>query len=310
MLYVWDIVGHHNQLSNLENEIKTGNIAHAYLFSGPVQTGKFRIARKFAAILQCPNNYCGTCPTCIQIQKKVHSDTMVMNDNGESIKIDDIRNLIRKTNLTHQGLQRIIIMENIERMPSEAQNSFLKTLEEPPSKTIFIMTTNQIDEILPTIQSRVRHYHFPTVPYATLKKYLKENFSQSNNLDEILSIAQGRPGLAINMIQDSSELSAQRELYVRIESFLKNNNLANKFVFVEEIAKDPEKIDLFIDACMRYLRKLLFDYMQPEEHSLQTRFSLEKLVNLFEYLEKTRYLLRRNVNKRLLLENLLIQTEV
>lgn len=309
MLYKWNIVGHQQQLLRLEKEIKEQNLAHAYLFSGPMQDGKFSIAKTFANILQCPNDFCKTCKDCKLIKAGAHPDTIIMEDNGESIKIDEVRELIRKTNLTNQGQYRIVVIENVERMPVEAQNSFLKTLEEPPGKTIFVLTTSKINQVLLTIQSRARHYHFSTVDDNLLKEYLKENFGERPEIEEVVNMAQGRPGLAITLIKDPEALNHQKSLYNRIETFLKKNDLAQKFLFIETIEKNPQEVELFLDAFMRYLRKLIFEYMQNPSHTLSNRFTLKDIMNLFEVLEKTRYFIGRNVNKKLALENLLIQTE-
>jgi len=309
MIYKWDIVGHQQQLLRLEKEIKEQKLTHAYLFSGPEQDGKFSIAKIFANILQCQNDLCRTCKDCKLIQAGTHPDTIIMEDNGDAIKIDDVRELIRKTNLTSQGLYRIIVIENIERMPVEAQNSFLKTLEEPPGKTIFIITTSHIDEVLLTIQSRVRHYNFSTIDDSVLKDYLKKTFGERNEMDEVINMAQGRPGLAIDLIKNSDTFSHQKNLYNQIETFLRKNDLAQKFSFIENIEKDHKQVELFLDAFTRYLRKLIFEYQQMPKHPLSNRFTLRDIVNLFEVLEKTRYLINRNVNKKLALENLLIQTE-
>ena len=309
MLYKWDIVGHQQQISRLEREIKDQNLTHAYLFSGPDQDGKFSIAKTFANILQCPNDFCRKCKDCQLIKAGSHPDTIVMEDNGESIKIDEVRELIRKTNLTHQGRYRIIVIENVERMPIEAQNSFLKTLEEPPGNTIFLLTTSKIDRVLLTIQSRVRHYQFSTVDDNILKEYLKKNFGERPEIEEVVNMAQGRPGLAITLIKDSEAFNHQKGLYNQIENFLKKNDLAQKILFVESIEKDPQEVELFLDAFMRYLRKLIFEYRQNPSHPLSSRFTQRDVVNLFEVLEKTRYFIGRNVNKKLALENLLIQTE-
>ena len=188
MLYKWDIIGHNKQLEQLEKEIAKNNISHAYLFSGPKDVGSFRIVRMFANILQCPNNFCRTCKDCKLMQKDSHPDVIVLRDNGETIKIDDVRNLIHKTNLTCQGRYRIVLIENIERMPIEAQNSFLKTLEEPPGKTIFIMTSVQVNQVLPTIKSRVRRYFLFNVEDSLLKNSLREQFGENPNMEEILQI--------------------------------------------------------------------------------------------------------------------------
>ncbi len=293
MAYKWDTVGHEKQIAQLEAEIAANKLTHAYLFSGAKQTGKFRLAKKFGEIIGGED-----------------ADTIMMNDEGQTLKIDEVRELVRKTNLTTGGGKRIVLIQNIERMPIEAQNSFLKTLEEPAGDTIFIMTTNFISKVLPTIQSRVRNYHFPSVSNAKLKSYLVEKYGEKSQIDEIVSIAQGQPGLAIDLMEDSAKLAAMREVYVQVESFLKSNDLSRKFAFIEQISADAEESDQFIEAFTRYLRTVLYEYVQEEDHPMKKRFSLEDIVNLFESLDQSRYLMQRNVNKKLVLENLLIKTEV
>lgn len=314
MLYKWDIVGHDQQLQQLEQEIQSGNISHAYLFSGPKDVGKFRVAKVFAMILQCPNNFCRRCKDCQMLQNGTHPDTILMPDTGETISIDEVRELIRKTNLTSQYKHRLIVIENIERMPIEAQNSFLKTLEEPPGDTIFLMTTTRINQVLPTILSRVRTYEFSNVDDEVLEGYLKEKFGDLQGLPEILEIAQGRPGFAIHLMKDPTALAEQRGLFLQIDSFLKKNALAEKFQFVDTLVKDDDdddgkKLNLFFDTFSRYLRKLAFDYLRNPHHPLKPRFTLHEIVNLFESLEKTRYLIDRNANRKLAIENLFLETE-
>jgi len=311
MDFSWDIVGHQAQIQNLEKEIRDGNIAHAYLFSGPKQCGKFRVARQFAQILQCPNNFCRSCKDCQMIAAGTHPDTVFMKDeNGDSIKIEEMRELIRKTHLTHSGRYRIVAIENIERMPHEAQNSFLKTLEEPPQGTIFLLTTNHIDQVLLTIQSRVRQISFSTVDDTALKGYLIREFGEKPEMDEAVNMAQGRPGLAITLIQNPVAFDRHRGLYRQIDTFLRRNDIPQKFQFIEEIEKDEHEVELFLDSFARYLRKLVFEYMRTKSHPLSSRFTLRDLTNLFEFLEKTRYLIDRNVNKKLALENLMLLTEI
>jgi DNA polymerase III subunit delta' len=309
MDFQWDIVGHRQQILSLEKDLREGNVAHAYLFSGPKQSGKFRVARTFAGILQCPNHYCKICKDCQSVVAGAHPDTLFMKDDGESIKIEEVRELVRKTHLTRQGRYRVIAIENVERMPTEAQNSFLKTLEEPPEGTLFLLTTNHIDQVLLTIQSRVRHVPFSTVDEAVLTEYLVREFGERPEMAEAVNMAQGRPGLAISLIRNPAVFDRHKGLYSQIEHFLKRNDLVQKFQFVEAVEKDDQEIELFLDAFTRYLRKLAFDYLKNPAHPLSGRFTLRNLVNLFEFLEKTRYLIDRNVNKKLALENLMLLTE-
>lgn len=313
MTYDWDIIGHEPALARLEQEILTGNIAHASLFIGPAQTGKFRIARTFAAILQCPKGFCKVCKSCRGVFAGTHPDTVLFKDDGESLKIDAVREMIGKANLTAQSPYRIFAIENIERMPIEAQNSFLKTLEEPPGKALFLLTTSRVNEVLPTILSRVRQHYFSNVGEETLRQALLKQFGGHADIAEVINIAQGRPGLAIRLMGDPEALARQRAIYRTIERFLKTDQLVSKFLFAEELTgekADPAELEFFFDAFTRYLRKLLFDYTEAgTAHPLYERFRLSELPDLFESLEKTRYFIGRNANKKLALENFLLQTE-
>ena len=307
--YPWDIIGHDKQLLALEKEITANQLAHAYLFHGPKDTGKFTVASVLAKILLCPNNLCHQCRNCQLVKAGSHPDLILMADNGESIKIDDVRTLIHKTNLTSQGGVRIVLIETLERMPIEAQNSFLKTLEEPPGKTIFLMTATQTKKILPTILSRVRQQGFSLVDDDTMRKELAFRFKTHSDFEEVLQMAQGRPGLAIKLLSEPPALSAYKGVYNQIDQMLKNNDLTGKFAYAEDLDGDADKLELFFDVFSQILRKSAHDFLLADRSQLSPRYDLAGLTQLFEQLTKTRYLIDRNANKKLALENFLLSTE-
>ena len=172
-------------------------------------------------------------------------------------------------------------------MPTEAQNAFLKTLEEPAGDTIFLLTATGIGEVLDTIKSRTRQVAFFGVTDDVLRKALHERFGLVNELDEVIQIAQGRPGLATRLLENGPLLMEYRRMYSRIDFFLSGNGLSEKFRFVEELDADPEKIPFFFDTSFRYLRRLLHDGVRGGGVG---RFGLRGIFDLFESLTKTRYL--------------------
>lgn len=309
MLYPWDIIGHERQLLTLETEIAKGQLPHAYLFHGPRDTGKLSIALTLAKILLCPNNLCHQCAACQQIKAGTHPDLIVMRDDGTSIGIDEVRALIHKTNLTSQGDRRIVLIEGVERMPVEAQNSFLKTLEEPPGNTLFLMTSTHIKRILPTILSRVRQMSFSLVDDELLRQKLSLRFKEIGDLEEVLQMAQGRPGLAIRLLSEPPTLLAYKEVYNRVEQILKSNDLIGKFSYTELLDEDKGQMDLFFDMFCQVIRKSAYDFVALGDSSISSRYNLRSIVHLFEHLLKTRYLIDRNANKKLALENFFLMTE-
>ncbi|MBN2306950.1 DNA polymerase III subunit [Candidatus Peregrinibacteria bacterium] len=307
--YPWDIIGHDRQLLVLEKEIAEDKLTHAYLFHGPKDTGKFTVASVLAKILLCPNNLCHQCRDCRLVKAGSHPDLIQMLDKGESIKIDDVRALVKKTNLTSQGKRRIVLIENLERMPLEAQNSFLKTLEEPAGETIFLMTSTQLKKIVPTILSRVRQMEFSLVPDDLMRKELRGRFKDHTDFEEVLQMAQGRPGLAIRLLSEPPALAAYKRIYNQIDLMLKQNDLTGKFSYVEDLEGDAEQLDLFFDIFCQILRKSAHDFLMTGKSQLSPRYNLVSVTQLFEQLIKTRYLIDRNANKKLALENFLLSTE-
>ena len=305
-------MGHEKVLLGLERSIEEDSLSHAYLFHGPSDVGKRHVAQLFAKILLCENNFCHECSDCRALDSGVHPDFVQLMDGGESLKIGAVRQLIHTVSQTSQGKRRVVLVENIERMPREAQNAFLKTLEEPPGETIFLLTASHPEKVLPTILSRVRLLEFGHVSELDLSAYLLSQFEALERpvLEQVLEIAQGRPGLAIRLTENPLELARYRELFYTIEGFLDHNDLLEKFKYVEAIEKDPEALEYFFEVTALVLRKRMYAEVHLSEKNIKKRFSLPQITDLFEKLLETRYLIQRNVNKKLALENFFLCTEV
>jgi len=312
MIYSWNIIGHEAQCLSLEKSLQDeGSLSHAYLFFGPSDVGKWTVAQFFSKILLCDENFCHQCVNCHAVESGVHPDLVKLLDEGGSIKIDSIRQLIQKVSQTSQGKRRVVLIENIDRMPVEAQNAFLKTLEEPPGETIFLLTSSHPKKILPTIISRVRSVEFGLVDNAFIQSHLETMEGvDAGQIRRILEMAQGRPGLAIRLAKDPLEFAAYRDLFYQIEAFLSRNDLIEKFKYVESIEKNPEALEQFFEVFSLLLRKLTYDFLEGESHPLKKRFSSNQLADLFDKFIETRYLIQRNVNKKLALENFFLLTEV
>lgn len=319
MLYKWPIIGHEDQLRRLEADIKSGNLAHAYIFAGPDKVGKFLVAKTLAGILQCTNNYCRSCPTCVQVMKGVHLDTIEIRDDGESIKIDRIRVLIASVNMTAQSNYKIVLLDNIGRMGDEAANCFLKTLEEPPKNTLFLMTANNLRELLPTIVSRSRIVKFPAIPEEKLKKkvfemkeILKINATE-DAVERACMLSLGRPGKAIELMQDVDTMREYLRVYNDARSFFLDKDLTKRFMYVRTVTdnEDPKALDVFLEILLYVARSFLNAKVHDCENDNEdfpeiVRFSKEDLMNLVHKIEETRYFISRHINAKLALENLML----
>ncbi len=320
MLYKWPIIGHELQLQKLESDLSNDNLSHSYLFVGPDKVGKFLVAKTLAGILQCSDNYCRKCPVCLQIDKGVHLDTIEMRDNGESVKIDEIRDLISTLHMSAQGNYKIVLLDNIGRMTPEAANCFLKTLEEPPKKTLFLMTATNVHGLLPTIVSRSRVMKFPAIAERKLESKITEMQHElkidatSEMLERACMLSLGRPGKAIELLRDKDVLSAYLRFYNDIRSFFRDKDLAKRFLYVQSLTDkdvDPKDRATFLEIFLHIARSFLNAKLESDDDSSDdfpeiVGFSQNNLLNLIHKIEETRYLMGRNVNTKLALENLML----
>src|SRR5262249_36422333 len=140
------------------------------IFSGPASAGMPAMAIAVAQSLNCltptgegeARDACGTCTACTRIARGVHPDVIVV-DPGESgsIKVDQIRDVIDRAGFRpFEGRRRVVIVDDADAMPGGAQNALLKTLEEPPPSSVFILVTTRPDMLLPTVQSRCPRLRF------------------------------------------------------------------------------------------------------------------------------------------------------
>lgn len=301
MKYNWSIIGHEKQLERLEKDIESGNLSHAYLLVGANSVGKFTVARKMAGILQCENDFCHECPTCIQVAKGCHIDTIELKGKRESIKIDEVRKLVERLNMTRQSPYKILLIQSLERMTTEAANSFLKMLEEPPQRTIFIMTTDNVRALLPTIISRVRMLKFAPDSYQYLVGKLQELYPNCDEetIKQVGLFSMGKTGMAVHLMENPDSLANHIEVYHRVQNFLERRNVADRFSYVEELteAEEPDRIDIFFNMLSSVLRSKIL------EGSPQTNSHIKTLSKIGE----AGMLLKKNVNSRLVLENLMLE---
>jgi DNA polymerase III subunit delta' len=157
-----DLTGHRRIVELLARSIDRGTLPPTLLFAGPSGAGTRQTAFAVAQTLNCTNrarnpiDACGTCAACVRIARGVHPDVLVVEpgDSG-AIKIDQVREVVdRAAFRPFEGRRRVVIFDEADALVVPAQNALLKTLEEPPPSTVFILTTSRPDTLLPTVRSR------------------------------------------------------------------------------------------------------------------------------------------------------------
>ncbi len=164
-----DVVGQEQIVRTLSNAVTRGKVHHAYLFVGSRGTGKTSTAKILAACLNCEQGPtiepCGVCDSCVSIASATSLDVIEM-DAASNNSVDDIRDLREKVAYAPvSGRHKVYILDEAHMLSQQAWNAFLKTLEEPPPRTIFVLATTEAQKVLPTVVDRCHRFDFgrPTV---------------------------------------------------------------------------------------------------------------------------------------------------
>ena len=172
-----DLVGQEHVVNTLRNAIALGRIAHAYLFCGPRGTGKTTTARLLAKAVNClaPDPLqrpCNVCEACVAIKRSATTDVIEI-DAASNRGIDDIRDLRERVKYAPSQLRtKFYIIDEAHQITGAAANAFLKTLEEPPAHTRFVLATTDPEELLPTIVSRCQRFDFRRIGLASMEARL------------------------------------------------------------------------------------------------------------------------------------------
>src|ERR1700751_2722817 len=159
-----DVVGQEHVVRTLQNAVEQGKVHHAYLFVGSRGTGKTSMAKIRAACLNCEQGPtiepCGKCDSCLAIANASSLDVIEM-DAASNNSVDDIRDLREKVAYAPvSGRHKVYILDEAHMLSTQAWNAFLKTLEEPPPRTLFVLATTEAQKVLPTVVHRSHRFDF------------------------------------------------------------------------------------------------------------------------------------------------------
>ena len=172
------VVGQTALTTTLKNAVKSGKLAHAYLFCGPRGVGKTTCARIFAKAINCMSptadgEACNSCESCMAFNEQ-RSYNIFELDAASNNSVENIKTLMEQTRIPPQvGRYKVFIIDEVHMLSTQAFNAFLKTLEEPPAHVIFILATTEKHKILPTILSRCQIYDFERMTVSGIVNHLK-----------------------------------------------------------------------------------------------------------------------------------------
>ena len=293
------IIGHQKERAVLKETLDHGNIAQAYLFTGPQSIGKSLCALEFAACLagepdfepseEKPHPFDVMVIRPLEVTKR--GVTKVKNIPSESIR----EALSFLSQFPAGGKFRVLLIEDAHRLSETAQNVLLKTLEEPASSAVIILVTHEKGSILPTVLSRIKQVRFGFVPQEVLAREFG-NEEASDIAPFFFSL--GRPGMIFSALRDPAAFSVERELLGGLFR-LSTLTLSERLLLAEKMAVHTERTVRLLEWWLPGL------YQQSRQRT--DRKQMIRFFELFEEIEATLRLLKTTQsNTRLLLEKLLL----
>lgn len=326
----WNLLGHEWAVDMLRRHVARGDVRHAYLFSGPPGLGRRTLALRLAQALNCekpvaPGEPCFNCRTCNQIEIMQHPDLAVIQaidddgvgKEGGTLKVDQIREIQRMLNLKpYQSPYRVALFLRFQEANDNASNALLKTLEEAPAHAVLLLTADNPEQLLPTINSRCEILRLRPLPLEAIVADLLERGVDEDRARLLAHISGGRPGFARKLIEDATVLEKREERLNDLQTILPASRV-EKFSYAEKLAKDKDAMRQTILVWLSYWRDVLLRVAGAEtplinvDRNMEIEFlagrldlsSARKVVGNHESaLEK----MERNVNSRLLAEVLLM----
>jgi DNA polymerase-3 subunit delta' len=312
------IIGQDIAVKSLKTIIAQNQVRGTYLFLGPDGVGKRTTSIEFAKVLNCEDNKgdaCDRCASCNKIDSMNHPDVFVLYPEvSGSIKIVKIREVIYQSSLKpYEGRKRIFIINDGEAMTEEAQNAFLKLLEEPPENHIFILTTSNVTGLFPTVVSRCKILKFYSLGPNQIQEFLISAGSDEEKATLFSHMAMGSLGRAMDYKE--KDIITQRDQIVN-DFFLRKSVLLREDVLSENADKDTEESlylllcwyrDLLVSKFMQDDNKLLNIDRYREIFSYADRFSQSKLQRDLLSIMNTIDYMRRNVNPKIALFNMAVE---
>lgn len=319
-----DIIGHNQIIEHLKNAIRMEKVSHAYIFNGESNAGKMMLAEAFATALQCEAGgaeSCANCRSCHQAAEHNQPDIIyVTHEKPNVISVDDIRHQLNNDIVIkpYSSKYKIYIVDEAEKMNTQAQNALLKTIEEPPAYGVILLLTTNADSFLPTILSRCITLNLKSVNEDRIKEHLMKKYHIPDYQAEVCaSFAQGNVGKAIQLAS-SGQFNELKSDALSLVKKLDDMDLYELNGCIKQINDYKFRITEYFDLLTLWFRDVLYMKATNDVNNLifkdeaydikkqAAKHSYTGIENILQALEQSRVRLNANVNFDLVIELLLL----
>jgi DNA polymerase-3 subunit delta' len=340
------ILGQEQPIRLLTTLLQNGTLPHALLFIGIEGVGKRTAAMALALACNCkaldPEQFtermkirdgnlpsdqiktfspCGRCNSCRKIESGNHPDIIVLNPSGPFIRIGQIRELCGTLAMKpYEARLRVVIISDAQTLNPSAGNALLKVLEEPPDRTMLILTTLQTSDLLPTIVSRCQHIRFYPVSRKNLESLLIQRYhANPDEAKTIAILANGSVSKAVSMINSINRINwISRRIWLinEVES-LPAMSMGSRMAFAEKLSKQKEILAESLEVIKVWCRDLVICKYHPEKiinrdltdriQRASKNMKVTSLISKIDDVESAQKNIHANTNLRLTLEVLIMR---
>lgn len=307
------IIGHDNIKLQIKNSMEGDMFHHAHIILGEDGIGKSNIARAIALKI-------------LEVDKDIPYADIVyfkLNNNKKSIGVEEVRNIIMETNKKpFQGNKKVIILHEMDKMTEAAQNTLLKTIEEPPKGVYILILCENIESMLDTIKSRCQIYKLNRLPKNAMLQFINDRYPEisSEEKEAMVAFCDGIPGRCEKYMEDES-FKAIRDTALEILLSINDKTIDQFLKYEDFLIKNKGQWDEIYTWFLSYIRDAVvyketgnidaiinMDKIKDIKH-LSEIFSFNKLNDIIDIVKDSRKKLDRNVNSAMVFDSLLIKMQ-
>ncbi|MDO4478992.1 MAG: DNA polymerase III subunit delta' [Lachnospiraceae bacterium] len=318
------VIGHEDIIHHFRAALTTGKISHAYILAGDKGSGKKMLAGIFAAALQCEDREsdpCYQCESCRKAQHQNHPDIIrLVHDKPATISVDDIREQVVAAAALKpfESRYKIFIIGDAEKMTPQAQNALLKTIEEPPAYAVFLLLTQSLEALLPTIVSRCVTLNLKPLPDRKIAEYLMAvHHIPAYDAEIAAAFSQGSIGRAREVVLEENYMVKTEET-INLLRRINKWTMKEMVDYLKTITSEKLNIQDYLDILRLWFRdvlmfkatkeidNLIFKKEMKDIREQAVKCSYEGLEDILRSITRAEERLRANVSFELTVELLLL----